>query len=179
MYTSKNTSVNSKRVPKGLSLLYPYGNVLDYGAGKYWNINKDYCMKKGATSYTSYDPYNIKDNINLDDYKGYFDTIYCTNVLNVIYDSYNVVEIIEKIADLLAVDGLAIFTMYEGDRSGIGKETKPDCWQRNSTTNSYMWFFEYAKTRYCLIEVKAGYIKMRKLSRSDYYEVMGIMEKPF
>ena len=104
-------------------------------------------MKWGATSYTAYDPYNIKDNINLDDYNGYFDTIYCTNVLNVIYDAYNILEIIENIAKLLKIDGIAIFTMYEGDKSGIGKETKPDCWQRNSKTKAYTWLFEFAKNK--------------------------------
>lgn len=177
-YTSKNTSINAKRIPKGFSLLYPYGNVLDYGCGKYWKLNKKYVEERGA-SYTPYDPYNVKENINLDDHKGEFDTIYCTNVLNVIYDAYDIIEVIDNIAKLLKTDGLAIFTIYEGDKSGIGKETKTDCWQRNSKTKNYAWFFEYAETRHCLIEVTASYIKMRKLSRSDYNEVMGIMEKPF
>ena len=177
-YTSKNTSVNSKRVPKGLSLLYPYGNVLDYGCGKYWKINKKYVEERGA-AYTGYDKYNIKDNINLDEYKGKFDTIYCTNVLNVIYDAYEIVEIIENIADLLAVNGIAIITVYEGDRSGKGKETKPDCWQRNTKLTEYKWFFDYAVIKYCLVSFRSDHIKIRKLTRSEYLELDGTMEKPF
>lgn len=177
-YTSKNTSVNSKRVPKGLSLLYPYGNVLDYGCGKYWKINKKYVEERGAT-YTPYDPYNIDNNINLYEHKGKFDTIYCTNVLNVLSDAYEIIEIIEEIANLLKTNGIAIFTVYEGDKTGIGKETKKDCWQRNMKTKSYHWFFEYAVIKRCLVTVRHDHIKMRKLTRSEYLELDGTMEKPF
>lgn len=177
-YTSKNTSINAKRAPKGLSLLYPYGNVLDYGCGKYWKLNKKYVEERGAT-YTPYDPYNIENNIDLDKYEGAFDTIYCTNVLNVIYDSYDLIKVIENIAKLLKVNGMAIFTVYEGDKTGNGKETMKDCWQRNMKTKSYYWFFDYAVIENCLVKFTASYIKMRKFTRSEYEDIKNHMEIPF
>lgn len=176
-YTSKNTSINSKRIPRGFSLLYPYGNVLDYGCGKYWAISKKYCEEKGA-KYYKFDPYNVpeEENINIDKFKGYFDTIYCNNVLNVISDAYMVLEVIEDIANLLKVDGKAIFTIYEGDKSEIGKESKPDCWQRNMKTKSYSWFFEYAHTKNCIVQLDSEKIIMKKLSRND---IINITDIPF
>lgn len=177
-YTSKNTSVNAKKVPQGFHLLYPFGNVLDFGCGKYWKINKKYVEDRGA-KYTPYDPYNVKDNIDLEKHKGEFDTIYCTNVLNVLSDQNDLVKVIEDIAKLLKVNGIAIFTVYEGDRTGQGKETKFDCWQRNLKTKSYNWFFDYAIIENCLVKFTSKYIKMRKYTKSEYEDIKNHMEVPF
>lgn len=182
-YTSKNTSVNSKRTPKGFSLLYPYGKVLDYGCGKYWKISEEYCKKCGA-EYNKYDPYNVKEEDNADIGKrNIYDTIYCNNVLNVLSDAYEVIETIENISELLTTGGKAIFTIYEGDKSGIGKETKEDCWQRNMKTKSYHWFFEYAQTKNCAVKITTNYIMMKKLTRQELKEISDIItldiEVPF
>ena len=183
-YTSKNTSVNSKRIPRGFSLLYPYGKILDYGCGKYWKISQKYCEERGA-KYFKYDPYNVPEdeNINIDKNKGEFDTIYCNNVLNVISDAYEILEVIEDIVNLLKENGLAIFTIYEGDRSEVGRETKKDCYQRNMKTKSYSWFFEYAETKNCVVAITSECIKMKKLDRKTALEFKELLndelEKPF
>lgn len=183
-YTSKNTSVNAKRIPKGFSLLYPYGNVLDYGCGKYTKHVQEFCEEKGATYYR-YDKYNIPEIENLVSLgrSSYYNTIYCNNVLNVIYDSYLIIEIIENIVDVLAENGTAIFTIYEGDKSGIGKESKPDCWQRNEKTKDYAMFFEYADTKNCIITISNDKILMKKLDRKTAKELSEYLndynESPF
>ena len=33
-------------------------------------------------------------------------------------------------------------TVYEGDKSGIGRMTKPDCFQRNETLDNYIFRYE-------------------------------------
>lgn len=164
MRTSRNTSINSNHVPKGLKLLKPEGNVLDYGSGKYWNINKDYCMKMGAENYVPYDPYQEGLDIDLTMLYDTFNTIYCTNVLNVIEKANEISRIIMEIGKLLTVGGKAIFTMYEGDKTGKGRETKPDCWQRNQTTNTYRWYFYTTLTqpKYWITSNKT-YILIEKL----------------
>ena len=35
------------------------------------------------------------------------------------------------------------FKIYEGNKSGIGKQTKKDCWQRNQKTKDYLQQFDF------------------------------------
>ena len=40
-------------------------------------------------------------------------------------------------------------TVYEGDKSGVGRETKKDCWQRNEQLIFYLSKFnDYIKHKY-------------------------------
>ena len=36
------------------------------------------------------------------------------------------------------------FKIYEGNKSGVGKQTKKDCWQRNQKTKDYLQQFDFA-----------------------------------
>lgn len=144
-YTSANTSVNSKRLPaiynkldwEHLKFIYgPELVVLDIGAGKYTQHIKEFIESKGG-EYIPYDPYNLSPADNL--YAGAnFDRaniIICSNVFNVIKE----MEIIYDIHDMITRYGVAYFiTVYEGDKSWIGHETKKGCWQRNETIDAYL-----------------------------------------
>ena len=58
----------------------------------------------------------------------------CSNVLNVIDSDDALNETLEVLA---CAQNVAI-TVYEGDKSGIGRATKDDCWQRNERLATYL-----------------------------------------
>ena len=144
-YTSANTSVNSKRLPAIYKKIdwnklkvVKCGDlvVLDIGAGKYTQHIKEFIGSKGG-EYGPYDAYNRSPADNL--YAGgNFDRaniIICSNVFNVIKE----MEIIYDIHDMITRYGVAYFiTVYEGDKSWIGHETKKGCWQRNEDIYAYI-----------------------------------------
>lgn len=136
-HTSKNTSVNHNELPYLVKHIdwerFKGGRCLDYGSGK-MNI-KTYCFIAGSgVQYLPYDPYWLDDITNSKAMNLYPTVVICSNVLNVIDDDYEM----ERIHDY--VRGLRIpyfIKIYEGNCSGIGKETKKDCWQRNELTINY------------------------------------------
>lgn len=138
MYTSMNTSVNANRPASAYKFASKNGllvgrDVLDYGCGRYWQICKDFAKAENCKSWTGYDPYWKPQNLAYRE----FDTIICANVLNVIKDRREVECCIQSVLRMLAPCGIAIFQIYEGDKSEIGRETKPDCWQRNEPAQNY------------------------------------------
>lgn len=140
--TSKNTSLNQvaallKKVP------WEGGEInLDYGGGKY-DKGTEYLWVNHSVINLVYDPYN-RPYIHNEDVKkfvkahGGADTVTCANVLNVIADPMERYEVLLDISKNLKLDGKAYFTVYEGDGSGVGRVTKPDCWQENRPTASYI-----------------------------------------
>jgi hypothetical protein len=78
--------------------------------------------------------------------------IVCNNLLNVIKEDQILAEIVQHIATF---DVQAIFSVYEGNKSGIGSATKKDCYQRNETKKSYIpllkRFFDTVYTKKGLI----------------------------
>ena len=143
-YTSANTSVNSKRLPaiyKKIDwnkLKVKYGDlvVLDIGAGKYTQHIKEYIESKGG-EYIPYDPYNLSPADNL--YAGAnfhrATVVICSNVFNVIKE----MDVIYDIHDMITKYKVPYFiSIYEGDKSWIGRETKKGCWQRNETIDAYL-----------------------------------------
>ena len=130
-YTSLNTSINKNKLPKIYSLVADHikgKKVIDYGCGKYF----DNYLDKVDADLHGYDPYAKDDKGELlEDY----DVAICSNVLNVI-DSYeerrNVLERLKSLAPTIFI------TVYEGDRSGKARETKPDCWQNNCSSSNYI-----------------------------------------
>lgn len=143
-FTSANTSINASKIPTAFTKFSAYGNVLDYGCGKYTAHIKEYVNAQLA-SYYPYDKYNQTDSVNdvamyVGNKHGY-DTIFCCNVLNVI-DSNDVVwDILHNIFNMLNNHSKMYIQIYEGDKSGIGKQTKTDCYQRNMRTKAYEVFF--------------------------------------
>ena len=143
-YTSANTSVNSKRLPAiykkidwyRIKLQYNKLVVLDIGAGKYTQHIKEYIESKGG-EYIPYDPYNLSPADNL--YAGAnfhrATVVICSNVFNVIKE----MDVIYDLHEMITKYNVPYFiSVYEGDRSWIGHETKKGCWQRNETIDAYL-----------------------------------------
>ena len=150
-HTSKNTSVNSKKFPAIYSKLdlqvlrddlYPlhkhYGyltQIFDYGSGRPNQAIHDYLLAHNFGR-ICYDPYWITERVNTINILKRKDVIVCSNVLNVIKDN----DVMNSIHSALHNSGIVYFiTIYEGDKSGVGKESKADCWQRNQVIKSYLY----------------------------------------
>lgn len=152
-YTSANTSINKNKLPAIYNKIdweqYSYMSVLDIGCGKYTNHIEE-LMKSHNNSYCGYDPYN-KPNSQLD----YCLIGICSNVLNVIDSEDAIIEVVEQLAKYTRQ---SFITVYEGDKSGIGKVTKNDCYQRNQKLDWYLQLI-LNKTDY-YAEIKNGMIIM-------------------
>lgn len=145
--TSKNTSINKDKIPAIYGKLAKAGvygtHLFDVGCGKWTKHVSEYAKENGICKhYHGFDKYNqpkrenekvrliaeaemIKRPCNAN-------IFISSNVLNVI-DSYTRrKEYIREILKMMkpTIDELYI-TVYEGDRSGIGRLTKKDCWQTN------------------------------------------------
>ena len=143
-YTSANTSVNSKRLPAiykkidWYRIKNRYGDlvVLDIGAGKYTQHIKEYIESKGG-EYIPYDPYNLsaEDNLYASANFDRANVIICSNVFNVIKET----DVIYDLHEMITKYNVPYFiSVYEGDRSWIGHETKKGCWQRNEPIDAYI-----------------------------------------
>lgn len=140
-YTSKETSISTvNKVYKDLPITTEPKVILDYGCGKY-NNNKEIAESKGYI-WLGYDPYNRTDEENNESMlyitrNGKADIVICSNVLNVIAEN----DIIQSIANTLPMFGNKVLvTIYEGDKSGIGKVTKKG-YQRNEKAIEYTKYF--------------------------------------
>ena len=129
-YTSRNTSINSTKMPKIYTLVSGLINgdasVIDYGCGKYFdNYNPPFeCV--------GYDPYNRPKAELLG---GKYDYALCSNVLNVIKESTERRKVLETLRNLATT---TYITVYEGDGTGEGRETKADCYQLNRKRCDYI-----------------------------------------
>lgn len=130
-YSSAETSINSTKLPaiygKVKELGDPAMSVIDYGCGKYLDNYK----AKVNCQLSGYDPYNRPDT---DALNRSYDIAICSNVLNVIAED----DIRESIArELKTLAPIVYITVYEGNRSGVGKVSKKDCWQENRKLADY------------------------------------------
>lgn len=141
-YTSKNTSINSTKLPKIFSLVhFDSGTTnIDYGGGKFDNAT-EYLSKMDVRNYI-YDPYNRTEEhnrkvIDLINERGGADTATCSNVLNVIKEPEIRQNILENIKRLVKPEGNIYITVYEG--SGDGNETPTKAgYQLNKKTEDYL-----------------------------------------
>lgn len=67
---------------------------------------------------------------------GAADYAICCNVLNVIDDNEAVDDVIRAVVSACKV--AAVFTVYEGNRTGTGRQTGRDSWQRNERRAAYV-----------------------------------------
>lgn len=138
-HTSKNTSVNHKKVPYIVNHIdwkqFSGGRCLDYGSGKL-NPETFYIISGEGIKYLPYDPYWLKEETNSKAMCLYPTVVICSNLLNVI-DSDKEVEYIHNYIRGLKVP--YFIRIYCGDKSGIGRETKKDCWQRNQVIEDYLY----------------------------------------
>lgn len=147
-FKSKDTSINSTRVPALFKYIdwdkwvreFPHAGQmrnLDMGGGKY----------NTATKYL--DSFNVK-NLVFDPYNCSFDdnlrvvmevainpaeTATISNVLCVIKEKEKRIELLERAKRWAKV---VFISVYEGDKSGIGRETKRGGWQENRKLSSYI-----------------------------------------
>lgn len=146
--SSANTSTNNIKLPAAFTKITPRGHICDYGCGKYTDHIRTHCDFSGALSYNPYDPYNQEKFVNestkrMAQNHG-FDMVYCCNVLNVIDNPEAIFDILCEMIKWCNVYGTLVIQIYEGDKSGIGKETKFDCWQRNEKTEEYIKYIDRA-----------------------------------
>ena len=129
-YTSRNTSINSTKMPKIYTLVKELidenASVIDYGCGKYFD---NYKLNFNCVGY---DPYNYQKAKLLD---STYDYALCSNVLNVIKEPTERLKVLETLQNLAAT---TYITVYEGDRTGKGRETKADCYQLNRKRGDYI-----------------------------------------
>lgn len=155
--TSAGTSINSKKLPAVFNrFTFPAGSVVfDYGCGKYTDHIR---AALPGVAYLPFDPFNQPDNVNRDSlaklrlipafHPAAPIAIVCSNVLNVIDNDDVVAAIAAKLAELArSAGGVALVTVYEGDRSGTGRETGPDAWQRNQKLRDYLPLFPAGRAR--------------------------------
>lgn len=155
LYSSKNTSVNTTKLPAIYNKIhwrrYMGHKVVDYGCGqkKTQNLIKKY-LSQFDIEYLPYDPYNCTQEENekaiFELQNGNVSCIICSNVLNVIYEDEIVDDIIERLNRftcrynkyVLSFRCAVYVSVYEGNKTGIGKRSKKDCWQRNEKKESYL-----------------------------------------
>lgn len=150
--TSANTSINKTKIPTAFTKITPSGCVCDYGCGKYVEHIRAKVLET-ASGYFPFDPCNQSCARNeLARYSGerrLFDMVYMCNVLNVIDSIETIRNVVYTGYNWLRNNGKLVIQIYEGDRTGIGRQTKIDCYQRNELTsqylrNIYLWFGECA-----------------------------------
>ena len=170
--SSKNTSINTRRLPAVYNKVdwrhYAHAaddyRVFDIGCGqlatqhivynklKQFGIKKFYpwdpnhkCMGNKIKTVTEMNKVNTNK------------VIICSNVLNVIDDDNALHTLIAFICDMSVVqepNGIyhmnpVFVSVYEGDKSGVGRQTKKDCWQRNEQLIFYLSKFnDYIKHKY-------------------------------
>lgn len=152
--TSRNTSVNKDTVPaiyKKLAIRGVYGtHIFDVGCGK-WTKHIESFAKANAicTYWHGFDPFNQTREHNNKITKIAWDEKYKTNkeknpnmfissnVLNVICGYDRKREYLQSIFRLMDECDECYITVYEGNKTGIGRETKKDCWQENKKLIDY------------------------------------------
>ena len=77
--------------------------------------------------------------------------------MNVISDINIVFETIKKIIDRADNDTKIFITIYEGDKTGVGKITKKDCYQRNESIQKYLEYCNIVSSKKNFV-IKKGVI---------------------
>ena len=162
-YTSSATSINKERLPAvyGKAKLSAH-IVFDYGCGKYTDHIEEH-LKSERHIYLPYDPYNQPEDVNKFSvtmvlyamHTHYPVDIICSNVLNVIDSESEISRICHHLEEIATTTGgTAYITVYEGNRSGIGRQTGKDQYQRNEPLRDYLRFFHNATVQKNMIIVK-------------------------
>lgn len=145
-YSSKNTSIylGTDKLP------YPFHQidwgkfrntiVFDYGCGRQETQQK---IKKYLDSYLiQYIGYDAYWQSNPIERIAVGEIITCINCINTIKED----SIVQSIITFITNQGVPfIFKVYEGNKTGIGKKSKEDCYQRNTKTQDYITQFNWGK----------------------------------
>lgn len=137
-YTSKQTSINSKKAPaiygmkKAIETMTGK-RVIDIGGGRFDTAQE--AARKYSAMVSIYDPYNRSEAHNREVIGGAYEIAVISNVLNVIDSEAarrDVIQLAGSKADTILI------TVYEGDKSGKGRQTAADSWQENRATEDYI-----------------------------------------
>lgn len=151
-FTSANTSINARKLPKVYRKIPAparHSLLFDYGSGKYTDHIRDAFP---GVVYLPYDPYNQPDDVNAVSltylanamHCRYPVTVVCSNVLNVIDDDIETAKIAARIVvAVVRTGGIGYVTVYEGDKTGTGRKTGPDQYQRNQALSEYLPLFQF------------------------------------
>lgn len=160
-FTSRNTSINSTKLPTVFRKVKQFNPIIfDYGCGRYTDHIRKHLL--GKCVYLPYDPYNKtpEDNkaskfvLSLAIKDGYPVDVVCSNVLNVIDDQGTIESIAKEIETIITTTGgTGYITVYEGNKSGIGRQTGPDQYQRNEPIKNYLKYFSHATIKNGVITV--------------------------
>lgn len=141
--TSACTSINKTRMPAiyGKLMIRFVDRVLDYGCGRYTEHLYNHCKERNA-KFFPIDPFNQpdwKNKLSHDMLEKYPATIgIMSNVLNVIDSDEAIKEAVENALSLVSSKYFLYITVYEGDKSGIGRYTGKDSYQRNMRLKDYI-----------------------------------------
>ena len=162
-FTSSQTSINRSKLPAVYGkATFSARMVMDYGCGKYTDHIDDHIRSLRKT-YLPYDPYNQPDDVNRT--TAYYVLtamhvhcpvdVVCSNVLNVIDDDDTVRQIASHICEIVEqTGGTGYVTVYDGDRSGVGRQTGHDQYQRNEPLRNYLKYFRNATVKNNMIIVR-------------------------
>lgn len=139
-FGSAATSLN--QIPSATrKIKWQEGTVnVDIGGGRFDKATE--FLKEQGVENLVFDPFNRDAEHNqavaerVRDEKA--DTVTCNNVLNVIDSESSRANVILQAAKALKEGGTAYFSVYEGDKSGVGRQTKSDSWQNNRPTKDYV-----------------------------------------
>ena len=161
-YSSSNTSINSTKLPAVYNrATFTAKLVMDYGSGKY-TAHIDEYIRNLHKVYLPYDPFNQPEDINRYSVTMVINAMHirypldvvCSNVLNVIDDDDTVRKIARHIEEIVTTTGgTGYVTVYEGNRSGIGRQTGVDQYQRNEPLRNYLKYFRNARIHHGMIVV--------------------------
>ena len=145
-YTSASTSINKSKLPKGYTTVgkhfgWTKGTThLDIGGGRFDNAI-EHLATHGVNAHV-YDPYNRSEEHNTNALakagNGQADTVSLFNVLNVIDDPEHHTSALQLAHSSLKPKGKLFVGVYEGDKSGKGKQTGKDSYQRNEKIDAYL-----------------------------------------
>lgn len=162
--TSAATSISSiNRIYKLLPEMgyKPKTRILDFGCGKY-NKNQNEAEKNGYI-WLGYDPYNRskEENKMTLDCLEYADphVIICSNVLNILDNDIVLMDVLGQIYDYASDDTDIYITIYEGDKSGVGKVTTKG-FQRNWKLDKYK---DFILEFFNVVDIKGNILKCRKV----------------
>lgn len=155
-FDSSDTSINSGKLPTVYSKLeFPIGcTALNYGGGKFDNTI-EFGNTNGFTDLI-FDPFNRtvewNSKIIATVYKNGVDLAVLSNVLNVIKEVDVRGFVLSVLANTLGENKPLFVTVYEGDRTGYGRQTSKSAWQENRKLKEYTAevkeHFAHVKTRY-------------------------------
>ena len=137
-FTSANTSINKTKAPaiynmkKAIELM-TNKSIIDVGGGKYDTAIEK--AKEYNAAVSIYDAYNRSNEHNNKVLSNNYDIAVISNVLNVISEKEERLAVVKL---SLSKAPIVLITVYEGDGSGIGKQTGSDSWQENRKTVDYM-----------------------------------------